>query len=96
MHPVVAAAKAAKAAAKAEREAAKAGTAGQAPESPSAPARPAGTIPRGQDEAPFRTPEPQVDAADAELAALVSSRRQAIGIGRQDAYRDRWHADRAG
>ena len=96
VHPVVAAAKAAKAAAKAEREAAKAGTAGQAPESPSAPARPAGTIPRGQDEAPVRTPTPQVDADAAELAALVSNIRQAIGIGRQDAYREGWHADRAG
>ena len=95
-HPVVAATLADKAAAKAEREAAKAGTAGQAPESPSAPARPAGTIPRGQDEAPVRTPTPQVDADAAELAALVSNIRQAIGIGRQDAYRDRWHADRAG
>lgn len=95
-HPVVAATLAAKAAAKAEREAAKAGTAGQAPELPSAPARPAGTIPRGQDDAPVRTPEPQVDAADAELAAWVSNRRQAIGIGRQDAYRERWHAERAG
>ena len=95
-HPVVAATLAAKAAAKAEREAAKAGTAGQAPESPSAPARPSGTIPRGQDEAPVRTPEPQVDADAAELAAIVSNVRQAIGIGRQDAYRDGWHADRAG
>ena len=95
-HPVVAATLAAKAAAKAEREAAKAGTAGQAPESPSAPARPAGTIPRGQDKAPVTAPSPQVDAADAELAALVSNIRQAIGIGRQDAYRERWHADRAG
>ena len=95
-HPVVAATLADKAAAKAEREAAKAGTAGQAPESPSAPARPAGTIPRGQDEAPVRTPTPQVDADAAELAALVSNIRQAIGIGRQDAYREGWHADRAG
>ena len=83
-------------AAKAARKAAKAGTAGQAPESPSVLTAPAGTIPRGQDEAPVRTPEPQVDADAAELAALVSNRRQAIGIGRQDAYRERGHADRAG
>lgn len=83
-------------AAKAARKAAKARTAGQAPELPSAPPRPAGTIPRGQDEAPVRTPEPQVDAEAAELAALVSSRRQAIGIGRQDAYGREWHAERAG
>jgi len=90
--PVVAAALAAKARRKAEL----AGTAGQAPSTPSAPERPSGTIPRGQDEAPARTPEPQVDAAAAELAAIVSNRRQAIGIGRQDAYRERWHAERAG
>lgn len=89
VHPVVAAAMAAKAAAKAAR-------AGQAPSAPSTPARPLGTIPRGQDEAPVRTPEPHVDAEAAELAALVSNRRQAIGIERQDAYRDGWHADRAG
>jgi hypothetical protein len=37
-----------------------------------------------------------VDADAAELAALVSNRRQAIGIGRQDGYRREWHADRAG
>jgi hypothetical protein len=37
-----------------------------------------------------------VDAAAAELAALVSNCRQAIGIGRQDGYRREWHADRAG
>jgi hypothetical protein len=83
-------------AAKAARKAGTAGTAGQAPSTPSAPARPSGTIPRGQDEAPVRTPEPQVDADAAELAALVSNRRQAIGIGRQDGYRREWHADRAG
>jgi hypothetical protein len=83
-------------AAKARRKAENAGTAGQAPSTPSAPARQSGTIPRGQDEAPARTPEPQVDAAAAELAALVSNRRQAIGIGRQDAYREGWHAERAG
>jgi len=91
--PVVAAALAAKARRKAEL----AGTAGQAPSTPSAPARPSGTIPRGQDEAPARPADPPVlDAAAAELAALVSNRRQAIGIGRQDAYRERWHAERAG
>ena len=91
--PVVAAALAAKAAA---RQARTAGTAGQAPSTPSAPERPSGTIPRGQDEAPARTPEPQVDADAAELAAIVSNRRQAIGITRQDTYREGWHAERAG
>jgi hypothetical protein len=83
-------------AAKAARKAGTAGTAGQAPPTSSAPARPSETIPRGQDEAPARTPEPQVDADDAYLASLVANRRQAAGIGRQDAYRRDWHAERAG
>jgi len=91
--PVVAAALAAKAAA---RQARTAGTAGQAPSTPSAPARPSGTIPRGQDEAPVRTPEPQVDADAAELAAIVENTRREAGITTKAAYRERWHAERAG
>jgi hypothetical protein len=91
--PVVAAALAAKAAAKRARTA---GTAGQAPELPSAPARPAGTIPRGQDDAPVRTPEPQVDAEAAWLESMVSNTRREAGITTKDAYRREWHAERAG
>ena len=84
-------------AAKARRKAEKAGTAGQAPQTPPAPARPSGTIPRGQDEAPVRPADPPgLDAESAYLESLVAGRRQAIGITRQDAYRERWHADRAG
>lgn len=94
--PVVRDTLAAKAAAKAEREAEKARTAGQAPESPSAPPRPAGTIPRGQDDAPVRTPEPQVDAEAAWLDSMVSNRRREAGITTKETYRREWHAERAG
>ena len=73
-----------------------AGTAGQAPQTPPEPARPSGAIPRGQDEAPDRTPEPQLDADAAYLASLVANRRQAAGIVVGDAYRRDWHAERAG
>jgi hypothetical protein len=37
-----------------------------------------------------------VDADAAYLASLVANRRQAAGIGRQDAYREGWHSERAG
>lgn len=94
--PVVRDTLAAKAAAKAEREAERARTAGQAPESPSAPPRPSGTIPRGQDDAPVRTPEPQLDAEAAWLESMVSNTRREAGITTKDAYRREWHAERAG
>jgi hypothetical protein len=37
-----------------------------------------------------------VDAADAELAAIVENTRREAGITTKDAYRREWHAERVG